>query len=165
MFRTGLTEHREIAGDGVVACHADLLSASGASVHFSDHPMQRLKRDVDVLSGHVVFDYDTARELAGATGTVTSQVRKHLAILEAAGRHLLGDGRAQPPLGDVLVVLGRDQQLFDRDGASVGVADGERVAARRLAAQVGREAAQLDPRETTHDGSDHGPVLLSHEVG
>ncbi|WP_328392093.1 acyl-CoA dehydrogenase family protein [Nocardia sp. NBC_00416] len=45
----------------------DLLSASGASVHFTDHPMQRLKRDVDVLSGHVVFDYDTARELAGAT--------------------------------------------------------------------------------------------------
>jgi aromatic-L-amino-acid decarboxylase len=28
-----------------------------------------------------------------------------------------------------------------------------------------REAAQLDPRETTHDGSDHGPVLLPHEVG
>lgn len=46
---------------------ADLLHASGASVHFGDHPMQRLKRDVDVLSGHVVFDYDTARELAGAT--------------------------------------------------------------------------------------------------
>ncbi|MFI1461508.1 acyl-CoA dehydrogenase family protein [Nocardia carnea] len=46
---------------------ADLLHASGASVHFTDHPMQRLKRDVDVLSGHVVFDYDTTRELAGAT--------------------------------------------------------------------------------------------------
>ncbi|WP_459545121.1 acyl-CoA dehydrogenase family protein [Nocardia sp. X0981] len=46
---------------------ADLLHASGASVHFTDHPMQRLKRDVDVLSGHVIFDYDTARELAGAT--------------------------------------------------------------------------------------------------
>ncbi|NUP26417.1 MAG: acyl-CoA dehydrogenase [Nocardia sp.] len=45
----------------------DLLQASGASVHFTGHPMQRLKRDVDVLSGHVVFDYDTARELAGAT--------------------------------------------------------------------------------------------------
>ncbi|MFI5716448.1 acyl-CoA dehydrogenase [Nocardia sp. NPDC051750] len=46
---------------------ADLLHASGASVHFTDHPMQRLKRDVDVLSGHVIFDYDTTRELAGAT--------------------------------------------------------------------------------------------------
>lgn len=46
---------------------ADLLHASGGSVHFTDHPMQRLKRDVDVLSGHVIFDYDTTRELAGST--------------------------------------------------------------------------------------------------
>ena len=34
--------------------------------HFLDHPLQRIKRDVDVLSGHVIFDYDTSRELAGA---------------------------------------------------------------------------------------------------
>ncbi|MBY0288654.1 MAG: acyl-CoA dehydrogenase [Mycobacteriaceae bacterium] len=45
---------------------ADLLEASGASVHFADNPLQRIKRDVDVLAGHVVFDYDTSRELAGA---------------------------------------------------------------------------------------------------
>ena len=43
-----------------------LLEASGASAHFLDNPLQRFKRDVDVLSGHVVFDYDTSRELAGA---------------------------------------------------------------------------------------------------
>jgi len=43
-----------------------LLEASGASVHFTDNPLQRFKRDVDVLAGHVVFDYDTSRELAGA---------------------------------------------------------------------------------------------------
>jgi 3-hydroxy-9,10-secoandrosta-1,3,5(10)-triene-9,17-dione monooxygenase len=43
-----------------------LIEASGASVHFLDNPMQRFKRDVDVLAGHVVFDYDTSRELAGA---------------------------------------------------------------------------------------------------
>ncbi len=43
-----------------------LLGASGASAHFLDNPLQRIKRDVDVLSGHVVFDYDTSRELAGA---------------------------------------------------------------------------------------------------
>lgn len=43
----------------------ELLEGSGGSVHFLDHPLQRLKRDVDVLSGHVMFDYDTARELAG----------------------------------------------------------------------------------------------------
>lgn len=45
---------------------ADLLEASGASAHFLDNPLQRAKRDVDVISGHVIFDYDTSRELAGA---------------------------------------------------------------------------------------------------
>jgi 3-hydroxy-9,10-secoandrosta-1,3,5(10)-triene-9,17-dione monooxygenase len=44
----------------------DLLAASGASAHFLDNPLQRIKRDVDVICGHVVFDYDTSRELAGA---------------------------------------------------------------------------------------------------
>ncbi|MFY9918901.1 MAG: acyl-CoA dehydrogenase family protein [Mycobacterium sp.] len=43
-----------------------LLGASGASAHFMDNPLQRIKRDVDVLAGHVVFDYDTSRELSGA---------------------------------------------------------------------------------------------------
>ncbi|GAA2545750.1 acyl-CoA dehydrogenase [Mycolicibacterium diernhoferi] len=45
---------------------AELMGAGGASIHFLANPMQRFKRDVDVLSGHVVFDYDTSRELAGA---------------------------------------------------------------------------------------------------
>jgi 3-hydroxy-9,10-secoandrosta-1,3,5(10)-triene-9,17-dione monooxygenase len=45
---------------------ADLMEASGASAHFLSSPMQRAKRDVDIASGHVVFDYDTSRELAGA---------------------------------------------------------------------------------------------------
>jgi alkylation response protein AidB-like acyl-CoA dehydrogenase len=45
---------------------AALTEASGASAHFLDSPLQRFKRDVDVISGHVVFDYDTSRELAGA---------------------------------------------------------------------------------------------------
>ncbi|HEY7054308.1 MAG TPA: acyl-CoA dehydrogenase family protein [Mycobacterium sp.] len=44
----------------------DLLEASGASAHFSSSFLQRAKRDVDVISGHVIFDYDTSRELAGA---------------------------------------------------------------------------------------------------
>ena len=43
-----------------------LTEASGASAHFLDSPLQRFKRDVDVISGHVVFDYDTSRELSGA---------------------------------------------------------------------------------------------------
>ena len=45
---------------------ARLTEASGASAHFLASPLQRFKRDVDVISGHVVFDYDTSRELAGA---------------------------------------------------------------------------------------------------
>ena len=44
----------------------ELLEASGASAHFLSSPLQRAKRDVDVISGHVVFDYDVSRELAGA---------------------------------------------------------------------------------------------------
>jgi 3-hydroxy-9,10-secoandrosta-1,3,5(10)-triene-9,17-dione monooxygenase len=45
---------------------ADLLEASGASAQFLSNPLQRAKRDVDIASGHVVFDYDMSRELAGA---------------------------------------------------------------------------------------------------
>ncbi|WP_431239960.1 acyl-CoA dehydrogenase family protein [Mycolicibacterium aichiense] len=45
---------------------ADLLESSGASAHFLHNPLQRAKRDIDVIAGHVVFDYDVSRELAGA---------------------------------------------------------------------------------------------------
>jgi 3-hydroxy-9,10-secoandrosta-1,3,5(10)-triene-9,17-dione monooxygenase len=45
---------------------ADLMEASGASAHFLSNPLQRAKRDVDIAAGHVVFDYDMGRELAGA---------------------------------------------------------------------------------------------------
>lgn len=45
---------------------ADLLEASGAGAHFLSSPLQRAKRDADIAAGHVVFDYDTSRELAGA---------------------------------------------------------------------------------------------------
>lgn len=43
-----------------------LLGSSGAGAHFLENPLQRISRDVSVLSGHVIFDYDTSRELAGA---------------------------------------------------------------------------------------------------
>ncbi|GAY18507.1 acyl-CoA dehydrogenase [Mycobacterium sp. shizuoka-1] len=45
---------------------ADLLESSGASAHFLHNPLQRAKRDIDVIAGHVVFDYDVSRELVGA---------------------------------------------------------------------------------------------------
>lgn len=76
--RVGSGEHigRKVrAGVRVAAAHivhecrsviGDLLEASGASAQFLSHPLQRAKRDVDVISGHVVFDYDGSRELAGA---------------------------------------------------------------------------------------------------
>jgi len=37
----------------------------GASVYFSSSPLQRLQRDVEVLKGHVIFDWDRTAELAG----------------------------------------------------------------------------------------------------
>ncbi|WP_416362231.1 hypothetical protein [Mycobacterium sp.] len=45
---------------------ADLPAASRASAHFLTHPLQLTKRDVDIISGHVVFDYDVSREPSGA---------------------------------------------------------------------------------------------------
>jgi 3-hydroxy-9,10-secoandrosta-1,3,5(10)-triene-9,17-dione monooxygenase len=73
---TGDPVPRRVRGDArLAAAHivnesraviGSLFDASGASVHVLDNPMQRFKRDVDVLAGHVVFDYDTSRELAGA---------------------------------------------------------------------------------------------------
>jgi alkylation response protein AidB-like acyl-CoA dehydrogenase len=43
-----------------------LAEASGASAHFVSNPLQRIKRDVDVVAGPVIFDYDTSRKRAGA---------------------------------------------------------------------------------------------------
>jgi alkylation response protein AidB-like acyl-CoA dehydrogenase len=76
ILATGDPVPRPVRGDArLAAAHivhesraviAALSEASGASAHFMDNPLQRFKRDVDVISGHVVFDYDTSRELAGA---------------------------------------------------------------------------------------------------
>lgn len=76
ILATGDPVPRPVRGDArLAAAHivhesraviAALAEASGASAHFLDNPLQRFKRDVDVISGHVVFDYDTSRELAGA---------------------------------------------------------------------------------------------------
>jgi len=42
-----------------------VLEGSGASVHFDTSPLQRIARDLTTLRGHVVFDWDRARQLAG----------------------------------------------------------------------------------------------------
>jgi len=76
LVQAGQPVPRAVRGDArLAAAHivhesraviATLTEASGASAHFLDSPLQRFKRDVDVISGHVVFDYDTSRELSGA---------------------------------------------------------------------------------------------------
>ena len=43
----------------------DLAEAAGASVYFTSSPFQRIQRDLEVLKGHVVFDWDRTTELAG----------------------------------------------------------------------------------------------------
>lgn len=58
--------HRGRQDSAARAVVADLLESSRASAHFLHNPLQRAKRDIDVICGHVVFDYDVSRELAGA---------------------------------------------------------------------------------------------------
>lgn len=42
-----------------------VCDGAGASVYLTSSPLQRLQRDVEVLKGHVVFDWDRTAELAG----------------------------------------------------------------------------------------------------
>lgn len=42
-----------------------IAEGAGASVYFESSPFQRIQRDLDVLKGHVVFDWDRTTELAG----------------------------------------------------------------------------------------------------
>ena len=42
-----------------------VAECSGASVYALSSPLQRFQRDVEVLKGHVVFDWDRSAELAG----------------------------------------------------------------------------------------------------
>lgn len=50
------------AARGVIST---VCEGSGASVYMSTAPLQRLQRDVEVLKGHVIFDWDRTAELAG----------------------------------------------------------------------------------------------------
>jgi alkylation response protein AidB-like acyl-CoA dehydrogenase len=43
----------------------DVMDGSGASVHFLDHELQRLLRDVQMISAHTVFDVDLVAEQCG----------------------------------------------------------------------------------------------------
>ncbi|MCP4434744.1 MAG: acyl-CoA dehydrogenase [Actinomycetia bacterium] len=65
-------DHRgaaRLASAAVVASSRSAISTvcegSGASVYSESSPLQRIQRDVEVLKGHVVFDWDRSAELAG----------------------------------------------------------------------------------------------------
>lgn len=44
---------------------AEIVAGSGARSHFTDDPLQRGMRDLNTLSGHVVFDHDRAADIYG----------------------------------------------------------------------------------------------------
>ena len=41
------------------------MEGSGASVHYLDHELQRIHRDVQMMSAHTVFDLDLVAEQCG----------------------------------------------------------------------------------------------------
>jgi alkylation response protein AidB-like acyl-CoA dehydrogenase len=43
----------------------DVMDGSGASVHYLDHELQRIHRDVQMMSAHTVFDLDLVAEQCG----------------------------------------------------------------------------------------------------
>jgi alkylation response protein AidB-like acyl-CoA dehydrogenase len=43
----------------------EILASSGASAHYLDHELQRLHRDIHMISAHTVFDVDLVAEGAG----------------------------------------------------------------------------------------------------
>ncbi len=43
----------------------EVMTGSGASVHFLDHELQRINRDVQMMCAHTVFDVDLAAEQCG----------------------------------------------------------------------------------------------------
>ncbi len=42
-----------------------MAEGAGAKAQFKSHPLQRFQRDINTISGHVVFDMDTTMELQG----------------------------------------------------------------------------------------------------
>ena len=42
-----------------------IVEASGAGAHMSDSPVQRIQRDLNMLSCHTVFDVESAAENYG----------------------------------------------------------------------------------------------------
>ena len=74
-YDAGLSIPREQRGEfRLAAAHAVRLGREaveiaslgiGASVYFTDQPFQRIERDLAMLKGHVVYDWDRVTQLAG----------------------------------------------------------------------------------------------------
>ena len=43
----------------------ELCAAAGASAYFLSSPLQRALRDVQMMRGHVIFDWDRAAQISG----------------------------------------------------------------------------------------------------
>jgi 3-hydroxy-9,10-secoandrosta-1,3,5(10)-triene-9,17-dione monooxygenase len=43
----------------------DVMEGSGASVHYLDHELSRISRDVQMMGAHTVFDLDLVAEQCG----------------------------------------------------------------------------------------------------
>jgi alkylation response protein AidB-like acyl-CoA dehydrogenase len=43
----------------------DVMEGSGASVHYLDHELQRIHRDIHMMAAHTVFDLDLVGEQSG----------------------------------------------------------------------------------------------------
>ena len=66
--RQARAEFRLLVATAVGMCRdavGQLMAASGAGAHMSQHPMQRIFRDVNTLSCHTVFDTDIGAENYG----------------------------------------------------------------------------------------------------
>jgi alkylation response protein AidB-like acyl-CoA dehydrogenase len=53
----------------------DILTSSGASVHYLDHELQRLHRDIHMISAHTVFDVDLVAEGVGRALVAAAEAR------------------------------------------------------------------------------------------
>jgi hypothetical protein len=91
MFRPGLTEDRQVAGDREVAGHAELLAAADAhSVHAADHRLVALqdRRDGIVEEAHVLpVLAGTPRILLGVLTRVAAGAERRRACAGEDHRH------------------------------------------------------------------------------
>jgi 3-hydroxy-9,10-secoandrosta-1,3,5(10)-triene-9,17-dione monooxygenase len=55
----------------------EILASSGASVHYLDHELQRLHRDVHMICAHTVFDVDLVAEGVGRAIVAAHETRRN----------------------------------------------------------------------------------------